>query len=115
MAAVWFDRLTMRYPGALLPALDQLDLRVADGEFLVLVGPTGCGKSTTLRLAAGLETPTAGAVWIGDRDVTQLPPRERLCGTAACSRAAHPTSSTNARATSSWQVFSARPRCTCSR
>src|SRR3954454_6286653 len=77
MTDVWFDRVTMVYPGAARPALDRLELRVADGEFLVLVGPTGCGKSTTLRLAAGLETPTAGAVRIGDRDVTHLPPRER--------------------------------------
>src|SRR5690349_2421048 len=77
MAAVWFDRVTKLYPEAARPALDRLELRVADGEFLVLVGPTGSGKSTALRLAAGLETPTAGTLRIGDRDVTHLPPRER--------------------------------------
>jgi multiple sugar transport system ATP-binding protein len=77
MAAVWLDRATVHHPDAARPALDRLELRVADGEFLVLVGPTGCGKSTTLRLVAGLETPTDGAVWIGERDVTRLPPRER--------------------------------------
>jgi multiple sugar transport system ATP-binding protein len=77
MAAIWFDRATMQYPGAARPALDRLELRVADGEFLVLLGPSGSGKSTALRLVAGLETPTDGAIWIGDREVTRVPTRER--------------------------------------
>jgi ABC-type sugar transport system ATPase subunit len=54
-----------------------LTLEVADGEFLGLVGPSGCGKSTILRIVAGLETPTHGRVFLGDRDVTGLPPQER--------------------------------------
>jgi multiple sugar transport system ATP-binding protein len=58
-------------------AIRGVDLTVADGEFVVLVGPSGCGKSTTLRIVAGLEAPTAGRVWIGDREVTDLPPQER--------------------------------------
>ena len=57
--------------------LHELDLTVRDEEFLVLVGPSGCGKSTILRIIAGLEDVTGGRVWIGDRDVTQIPPRER--------------------------------------
>src|SRR3954464_8650399 len=55
----------------------DLSLRVGDGEFVVLLGPTGAGKTTTLRLAAGLETPDSGRVWIGGRDVTFAPAAER--------------------------------------
>jgi ABC-type sugar transport system ATPase subunit len=55
----------------------SLDISVSDGEFLVLVGASGCGKSTLLRMLAGLENPTAGRIRIGDRDVTNLRPRDR--------------------------------------
>jgi multiple sugar transport system ATP-binding protein len=58
-------------------AVHGVDLVVADGEFVVLVGPSGCGKSTTLRMIAGLEEITAGRLFIGDRDVTHLAPRDR--------------------------------------
>lgn len=58
-------------------AVRDVSLDVADGELLVLVGPSGSGKSTVLRLIAGLETPTSGAVRIGDRDVTGVAPQER--------------------------------------
>ncbi len=60
-----------------IAAVDGLSLTVSDGEFVVLLGPTGAGKTTTLRLAAGLENPDAGAVFIGGRDVTGLTPAER--------------------------------------
>src|SRR5690606_2082807 len=65
------------YPGSDTPAVDKLDLEIADGEFMVLVGPSGCGKSTSLRMLAGLEEINEGAVRIGDRDVTHLPPKDR--------------------------------------
>ena len=58
-------------------AVDGIDLDVADGEFLVLLGPTGAGKTTTLRLLAGLEKPDRGEVRIGGRDVTDEPPAAR--------------------------------------
>ncbi len=58
-------------------AVDTLDLHVADGEFVVLLGPTGAGKTTTLRLIAGLERPDAGSIHIGGRDATMLSPAER--------------------------------------
>jgi len=77
MASVTFDKATHVYPGTNEPAVDNLDLTVADGEFMVLVGPSGCGKSTSLRLLAGLEELTSGAIRIGDRDVTDLPPKDR--------------------------------------
>jgi multiple sugar transport system ATP-binding protein len=58
-------------------AVDDVNLEIADGEFCVLVGPSGCGKSTTLRIIAGLETLTSGRVLIGEREVTNLPAKER--------------------------------------
>jgi multiple sugar transport system ATP-binding protein len=77
MATVTFDKATRIYPGSTKPAVDQLDLDIEDGEFLVLVGPSGCGKSTSLRMLAGLEDVNAGRILIGDRDVTQVPPKDR--------------------------------------
>jgi len=77
MATVTFEKATRLYPGSTKPAVDQLDLHIEDGEFLVLVGPSGCGKSTSLRMLAGLEDVNAGRVMIGDRDVTQVPPKDR--------------------------------------
>ena len=58
-------------------AVHGVDLDVQDGEFVVLVGPSGCGKSTTLRIIAGLESLSSGELWIGDRRVNDLPPKER--------------------------------------
>ena len=58
-------------------AVQALDLEVADGELVVLLGPTGAGKTTTLRLIAGLEKPDAGAVLIDGRDMTREPPSSR--------------------------------------
>jgi len=77
MASVTFDKASRVYPGQARPAVDQLDLEVADGEFLVLVGPSGCGKSTSLRMLAGLEEVNDGRILIGDRDVTDVPPKDR--------------------------------------
>ncbi len=77
MATVTFDKASRIYPGSTKPAVDQLDLGIEDGEFLVLVGPSGCGKSTSLRMLAGLEDVNAGRIMIGDRDVTQVPPKDR--------------------------------------
>lgn len=59
------------------PVVDRLDLSVAEGEFFVIVGPSGIGKTTLLRLIAGLERPDAGRVLVGGRDVTALPPYRR--------------------------------------
>src|SRR4051795_4301706 len=77
MTTVKFDDATRLFPGSERPAVDQLNLDIEDGEFLVLVGPSGCGKSTSLRMLAGLEDVDGGSVWIGDRDVTNVPPKDR--------------------------------------
>lgn len=55
----------------------KIDLEVVDKEFIVLLGPSGCGKTTTLRMVAGLTEVTTGTIYIGDRDITELPPRKR--------------------------------------
>ena len=77
MATVTYDKATRIYPGSTTPAVRELDLDVADGEFLVLVGPSGCGKSTALRMLAGLEEVNSGRILIGERDVTDIPPKDR--------------------------------------
>ncbi len=77
MATVTFDEASRVYPGGDKPAVDKLNLDIKDGEFMVLVGPSGCGKSTSLRMLAGLEEVNGGNIRIGDRDVTNLPPKDR--------------------------------------
>jgi multiple sugar transport system ATP-binding protein len=77
MATVKFDNASRTYPGNDKPSVDGLNIDIADGEFLVLVGPSGCGKSTALRMLAGLEEVNVGDVWIGDRNVTDLSPKDR--------------------------------------
>jgi multiple sugar transport system ATP-binding protein len=77
MTTVRFDSATRFFPGSARPAVDKLNIEIEDGEFLVLVGPSGCGKSTSLRMLAGLEEVDEGAVWIGDRNVTDVPPKDR--------------------------------------
>ncbi len=77
MASVTFEKAQRWYPGADHPAVPGVDLEIEDGEFMVLVGPSGCGKSTTLRMLAGLEEVNAGKIFIGDRDITHLPPKDR--------------------------------------
>jgi multiple sugar transport system ATP-binding protein len=77
MATVSFQKAQRWYPGADVPAVPGIDLEIKDGEFMVLVGPSGCGKSTTLRMLAGLEEVNDGKIFIGDRDVTVMPPKDR--------------------------------------
>src|SRR6476660_1430277 len=77
MATVTFEKAQRWYPGADEPAVPGISLEIQDGEFMVLVGPSGCGKSTTLRMLAGLEEVNSGSIYIGDREVTNVPPKDR--------------------------------------
>jgi len=74
---VKYDDVSLVYPGGTKPAVSHLDLDIAEGEFLVLVGPSGCGKSTSLRMLAGLEPISSGTIFIGERDVTHVPAKDR--------------------------------------
>ena len=75
MADIVLDTVTRRFGDTV--AVDTLSLDIADGEFVVLLGPTGAGKTTTLRLIAGLEPADAGRITIAGQDVTALPPAAR--------------------------------------
>jgi multiple sugar transport system ATP-binding protein len=76
MAGVRFENVTKTYPGE-VTAVHQATLEVRDRELMVLVGPSGCGKSTMLRLVAGLESASSGCIYIGDRLVNEIPPKDR--------------------------------------
>src|SRR3954466_16135987 len=77
MTAVRYEHATRTYEGTEIAAVDDLNLDVGDGELLVLVGPSGSGKSTALRMLAGLQPLDGGAIFIGDRDVSEIRPRDR--------------------------------------
>src|SRR5690242_18191476 len=77
MADIRIEGVGKTYPGGKVAAVDNINLTIHDGEFMVLLGPSGCGKTTLLRMIAGLEYPDSGRISIGDRDVTDLPPRKR--------------------------------------
>ena len=76
MAKVVLKKVEKQYPNG-FKAVHGIDLEIKDGEFMVFVGPSGCAKSTTLRMVAGLEEITGGEIWIGDKLVNDLPPKDR--------------------------------------
>ncbi len=76
MAGISFKNVKKTYPGG-VTVVPELNLDIKDKEFVVLVGPSGCGKSTTLRMIAGLEDITEGELFIGDRLVNNVPPKDR--------------------------------------
>jgi multiple sugar transport system ATP-binding protein len=79
MARVQLKHVTKRYDdqGETVTAVDDMNLDIDHGEFICFVGPSGCGKSTTMETIAGLTIPSEGEVWIGDNEVTNLPPKDR--------------------------------------
>ncbi|ODT75044.1 MAG: ABC transporter ATP-binding protein [Pelagibacterium sp. SCN 64-44] len=89
MPAVSFEHIVKRY-GA-VTVLDDLNLAIEDGDFLVLLGPSGCGKTTLLNLLAGLLEVSDGRIMIGDRDVTELDPKDRGLAMVFQSYALYPT------------------------
>ena len=70
------ENVSKIYPGNVC-AVDKIDLTIKDGEFMILLGPSGCGKSTTLRMIAGLEAMTSGDLFIGERRMNLVDPRDR--------------------------------------
>jgi spermidine/putrescine transport system ATP-binding protein len=85
---VRLDRVTKLF--ADVAAVDDLSLDIAEGEFFSLLGPSGCGKTTTLRMIGGFEDPSYGTVFLGGRDVTDLPPYKRDVNTVFQSYALFP-------------------------
>ena len=77
MAGVRLEHVYKKYPGPTTHRLKTVNLDIKDKEFLVLVGPSGCGKSTTLRMIAGLEEISEGKLFIGDRLVNDVAPKDR--------------------------------------
>jgi multiple sugar transport system ATP-binding protein len=77
MAGVEYVDASRIYAGNPVPAVNKLSLDVSEGEFMVLVGPSGSGKSTALRMLAGLEDVDEGAIHIGGKDVSHMPPKDR--------------------------------------
>jgi multiple sugar transport system ATP-binding protein len=75
MASVTFEHVTKAFGNVI--AVNDLNLQIADQEFLVFVGPSGCGKTTSLRMLAGLEDVTRGSIYIGDRLVNDVAPKDR--------------------------------------
>ncbi len=75
MASVTYDHVSKRFGDVI--AVNDLSIEIADKEFLVFVGPSGCGKTTSLRLLAGLEESNEGNIYIGDRLVNDVPPKDR--------------------------------------
>ncbi len=69
--------LVKKYPASDSIAVNHVDLTIADSELIVFLGPSGCGKTTTMRMIAGLETPDGGKIFIGERDVTYVAPKDR--------------------------------------
>ncbi len=76
MSKVILNKVEKQYPNG-FKAVHGIDLEIKDGEFMVFVGPSGCAKSTTLRMIAGLEEITGGEIYIGDRLVNDIPPKDR--------------------------------------
>jgi spermidine/putrescine transport system ATP-binding protein len=85
---IHLDRVTKRF--AETTAVDELTLSIERGAFYALLGPSGCGKTTTLRMIGGFEDPTAGTVYLGGSDVTDLPPYRRDVNTVFQSYALFP-------------------------
>ena len=73
-------------------AVDNISLAIEPGQFFALLGPSGCGKTTTLRMIGGFEEPTAGAIYLGDKDVVGLPPYKRDVNRSSSPTPCSPTS-----------------------
>ena len=88
VADIRLESVTKRFDD--VAAVDDLSLEIPRGSFFALLGPSGCGKTTSLRMIGGFEEPTAGTIYLGDRDVTGLPPYKRDVNTVFQSYALFP-------------------------
>jgi multiple sugar transport system ATP-binding protein len=91
MAEIQLKNVSKRWGNFI--GVDSFDLHIADEEFLVLLGPSGCGKTTTMRMIAGLEDASAGEIWIGERFVNALEPKDRDIAMVFQSYGLYPTMS----------------------
>src|SRR5258706_4883992 len=87
-ADVTLERVTKRFDDVL--AVDDLSLEIESGSFFAMLGPSGCGKTTTLRMIGGFEEPTAGTIYLGEREVSGLPSYKRDVNTVFQSYALFP-------------------------
>ena len=92
MANISMRHLKKVYPGN-IEVIPDLNLEIQDKEFIILVGPSGCGKSTTLRMIAGLEEISGGEMYIGDKLVNDVPPKDRDIAMVFQNYAIYPTMS----------------------
>jgi spermidine/putrescine transport system ATP-binding protein len=88
VADIRLESVTKRFDDVV--AVDDVSLQIPRGSFFALLGPSGCGKTTSLRMIGGFEEPTAGTIYLGDRDVTGLPPYKRDVNTVFQSYALFP-------------------------
>jgi spermidine/putrescine transport system ATP-binding protein len=86
---VRLENVTKRF-GDDVVAVDDVSLTIERGRFFALLGPSGCGKTTTLRMIGGFEEPTSGTIFLGEREVTGLPPYRRDVNTVFQSYALFP-------------------------
>ena len=90
MASLSLRGIYKRYPGGVV-AVSDFTMNIKDKEFIILVGPSGCGKSTTLRMIAGLEEISEGELFIGDRLVNDVAPKDRDIAIVFQNYALYPT------------------------
>lgn len=90
MAGLRLAGLSKTYPNSTVPAVQSFDLNCPDGSFIALLGPSGCGKTSTLRMIAGLEPISSGRLYIGDRVMNDVPPKDRGVGLAFENYALYP-------------------------
>ena len=90
MSGLKLEALSKTYDNSSVPAVHSFDLDCPDGSFIALLGPSGCGKTSTLRMIAGLESVSSGKLYIGDRVMNDVPPKDRGVGLAFENYALYP-------------------------
>ena len=102
MASITLKHVNKTYPGN-VTVVPDLNLEIQDKEFVILVGPSGCGKSTTLRMIAGLEDISSGELYIGDRLVNDVAPKDRDIAMVFQNYALYPHSEPKEKRRAKWR------------